>query len=38
MTESVTASCLIPVGANKPGSVGLPYADTFYKIVVRKNG
>lgn len=33
MTESVTASCLIPEHANKPGSCGLPYADTFYKIV-----
>ena len=33
MTESVTASCLIPEKANKPGSCGLPYADTFYKIV-----
>lgn len=33
MTESVTASCLIPEKANKPGSCGLPYPDTFYKIV-----
>lgn len=33
MTESVTASCLIPEKANKPSSCGLPYADTFYKIV-----
>lgn len=32
-TECVTGSCLLPLGVSKPGSVGLPYADTFYKIV-----
>ncbi len=32
-TECVTASCLTPVCLNKEGSIGIPYPDTFYKIV-----
>ena len=33
MTESVTASCLTPVNYYREGSVGIPYPDTYYKIV-----
>ncbi|MCL1816920.1 MAG: AMP-binding protein, partial [Clostridiales bacterium] len=33
MTESVTASCLTPYNTNREGSVGLPFPDTYYKIV-----
>ena len=33
LTECVTGSCLIPDNSHKRNSVGLPYADTFYKIV-----
>lgn len=33
MTECVTASCLTPVNREKEGSIGLPFPDTFYKIV-----
>lgn len=33
LTECVTGSCLIPDNSEKRDSVGLPYADTFYKIV-----
>ncbi len=32
-TECVTASCLTPVGFAKEGSIGIPFPDTFYKIV-----
>ncbi|MFI3312652.1 MAG: class I adenylate-forming enzyme family protein [Eubacteriales bacterium] len=32
-TECVTASCLTPVTMAKSGSIGIPYPDTFYKIV-----
>ena len=32
-TECVTASCLTPEGCHKSGSVGIPFPDTFYKIV-----
>ena len=32
-TECVTASCLTPVNRYKEGSIGLPFPDTFYKIV-----
>lgn len=32
-TECVTASCLTPYNIEKEGSIGLPYPDTFYKIV-----
>lgn len=32
-TECVTASCLTPVHLEKEGSIGLPFPDTFYKIV-----
>lgn len=33
MTECVTASCLTPANREKEGSIGLPFPDTFYKIV-----
>ncbi len=33
MTECVTASCLTPYNSYKKGSIGLPFPDTFYKIV-----
>lgn len=32
-TECVTASCLTPVTKHKEGSIGIPFADTYYKIV-----
>ncbi len=32
-TECVTASCLTPLHLYKEGSIGQPFADTFYKIV-----
>lgn len=32
-TECVTASCLTPPHMAKEGSIGLPFPDTFYKIV-----
>ncbi len=32
-TECVTASCLTPPHMHKEGSIGIPFPDTFYKIV-----
>lgn len=32
-TECVTASCLTPIHYQKEGSIGIPFPDTFYKIV-----
>lgn len=32
-TECVTASCLTPAHMAKEGSIGLPFPDTYYKIV-----
>lgn len=32
-TECVTASCLTPTHMAKEGSIGLPFPDTYYKIV-----
>lgn len=32
-TECVTASCLTPVHMYREGSIGLPFPDTYYKIV-----
>lgn len=32
LTETVTASCLMPKAIYKPGSVGIPYPDTLYQI------
>lgn len=32
-TECVTASCLTPTHFTKEGSIGLPFPDTYYKIV-----
>lgn len=32
-TECVTASCLTPVDYAREGSIGIPFPDTFYKIV-----
>ncbi len=32
-TECVTASCLTPNTLAKEGSIGIPFPDTFYKIV-----
>lgn len=32
-TECVTASCLTPTHWAKEGSIGLPFPDTYYKIV-----
>lgn len=33
-TECVTASCLTPAQYYREGSIGIPFPDTFYKIVV----
>jgi len=33
LTECVTASCLTPIDEYKAGSIGIPFSDTFYKIV-----
>ena len=33
-TECVTASCLTPPDYYREGSIGIPYPDTFYKIVI----
>jgi long-chain acyl-CoA synthetase len=38
LTECVTGSCLIPENSDKTESVGLPYADTFYKIADTESG
>lgn len=32
-TECVTASCLTPYHMSREGSIGIPYPDTYYKIV-----
>ena len=32
-TECVTASCLTPVNEYREGSIGIPFPDTYYKIV-----
>ena len=32
-TECVTASCLTPKDYARPGSIGVPFPDVFYKIV-----
>jgi len=36
LTECVTASCLTPKKFHKEGSIGIPYPDTYYKIVRRE--
>lgn len=33
LTECVTASCLTPKSVQKRGSIGIPFPDTYYKIV-----
>jgi len=33
-TECVTASCLTPPDYYREGSIGIPYPDTYYKIVI----
>ena len=35
LTECVTASCLTPRDFHKEGSIGIPYPDTYYKIVAQ---
>ena len=37
-TECVTASCLTPIHMAKEGSIGLPFPDTYYKIVDPETG
>lgn len=32
-TECVTATCLTPIHKQKEGSIGIPFPDTYYKIV-----
>jgi len=32
-TESVTASCLTPYNMSREGSIGIPFPDTYYKVV-----
>ena len=34
-TECVTASCLTPKDYAREGSIGIPFPDTFYKIVAK---
>lgn len=38
LTECVTGTCLMPENSEKVGSVGLPYADTFYRIADTQTG
>lgn len=33
LTECVTGSCLTPMNYHREGSIGIPYPDTYYKIV-----
>lgn len=33
LTECVTGSCMIPLNRYKGGSIGIPYPDTYYKII-----
>ena len=33
LTECVTGSCLTPINYYREGSIGIPYPDTYYKIV-----
>lgn len=33
LTECVTGSCLTPMNYYRDGSIGIPYPDTYYKIV-----
>lgn len=33
LTECVTGSCLTPMNYYREGSIGIPYPDTYYKIV-----
>ena len=33
LTEASAATCLTPTGGYRDGSVGIPFPDTFYKIV-----
>lgn len=33
LTECVTGSCLTPMNYYRKGSIGIPYSDTYYKIV-----
>ncbi len=33
-TECVTASCLTPIDYYREGSIGVPFPDTYYKIVI----
>ena len=33
LTECVTGSCLTPLDFYREGSIGIPYPDTYYKIV-----
>jgi long-chain acyl-CoA synthetase len=33
LTECVTASCLTPIDEYRKGSIGIPFPDTFYKVV-----
>ena len=36
LTECVTGSCMIPANRYKPGSIGIPYPDMYYKIIDPK--
>ena len=35
LTECVTGSCLTPLNYYREGSIGIPYPDTYYKIVEK---
>lgn len=36
LTECVTGSCITPIDQYREGSIGIPYPDTYYKIVKPK--
>ena len=35
LTECCAASCFTPLNYYRPGSIGIPYPDTYYKIVAE---
>ncbi len=35
LTESAGATCLTPINAYRKGSIGIPFPDTYFKIVIN---
>ena len=33
LSEASAATCLTPTGGSRPGSIGIPFPDTYYKII-----